>query len=418
MEIAPHQMQLFVCMVLIVGAALVAIMCDFLKRNNQQLRELTLELKVRREEDLKRVQTVAPQPIVEHPSPKPNADYERNATSLPFAEMVSRNQNQPENGKPRRARRDSDNRRAASAEALAAMQRGAELASRRAARMTAVEAPAPAEPVDFNPALKNPTVEAPAIEIPEPAAPALASESIVEPAVEHITEQVFEPAPEAAVECALEPAAEPEPKAAIAEPVEPAAPQLTGRHRNWGSLLDARHARLEAAKKQAQRQIESIPAPPNPVLPAGFQDGLVLKRIVESRQPVSGLIISIGATAPQNEGTQLPSEVPGLIQSLLGPNDFAAQSGADEFLLIYPNERGASAQRKLAEVAEQLWDFQLRSMESLSILFSWGGVEVHSESIDEAIASATERMQQTRRGRKVLTMEPRAAAATALRRAV
>ena len=40
-------------------------------------------------------------------------------------------------------------------------------------------------------------------------------------------------------------------------------------------------------------------------------------------------------------------------------------------------------------------------MGSLSILFSWGGVEVRSESIDEAIASATERMQETRRGRKL-----------------
>ena len=83
------------------------------------------------------------------------------------------------------------------------------------------------------------------------------------------------------------------------------------------------------------------------------------------------------------------------IQSLIGPGDFAAQSGTDEFLLIYPSERGASAQRRLGQIAEQLWDFQLRSMGSLSILFSWGGVEVRSESIDEAIASATERMQET-----------------------
>ncbi len=55
-------------------------------------------------------------------------------------------------------------------------------------------------------------------------------------------------------------------------------------------------------------------------------------------------------------------------------------------------------------------------MGSLSIQFSWGGVEVRSESIDEAIASATERMQETRRSRRVLPMEPRADAP--LRRAV
>lgn len=414
MELGPHQTQIFVSLVLVVGATLVALMCDFLKRNNQQLREITLELKVRREEDLKRVQTVLPQAVVEPPSPKPNVDYERNATSLPFAEMVSRSQNRPENGKPRRARRDSENRRAASAEALAAMQRGAQLATRRTGRVSAAEEPALAAPIDFNPALKNPTVDTSSVEIAETPAPVPPVDLIVdlmaEPAVEALAEPV--------VQSVVQPAAEAEPKIEIVAPAEPEVPQLTGRFRNWGSLLDKRHARLEAARKQAQKQLEPLPAPAGPVLPAGFQDGLVLKRIVESRQPVSGLVISIGASAPQNEDAAMPSEVAGLIQSLLGPNDFAAQSGADEFLLIYPGERGASAQRKLGEIAEQLWDFQLRSMESLSILFSWGGVEVHSESIDEAIASATERMQQTRRGRKILTMEPRPGTATALRRAV
>ena len=75
--------------------------------------------------------------------------------------------------------------------------------------------------------------------------------------------------------------------------------------------------------------------------------------------------------------------------------------------MIYPKEHGASAQRKLSQIAQQLWDFQLRSMGTYSILFSWGGVEVASESIEEAIASANERMQETHRGRKLLTMQPR-----------
>ena len=61
--------------------------------------------------------------------------------------------------------------------------------------------------------------------------------------------------------------------------------------------------------------------------------------------------------------------------------------------------------------------FQLRSMGNFAILFSWGGVEVRSESIDEAIASANERMMDTRRGRKLLMMEPRVTQ-TQLRQAV
>jgi hypothetical protein len=50
-------------------------------------------------------------------------------------------------------------------------------------------------------------------------------------------------------------------------------------------------------------------------------------------------------------------------------------------------------------------------------------VEVRSESIEEAIASASERMQETKRGRKLLTMASPAPAAeiqnnTQLRQAV
>jgi hypothetical protein len=145
------------------------------------------------------------------------------------------------------------------------------------------------------------------------------------------------------------------------------------------------------------------------VLPSGFQtgfhDGFVLNQLVQSRQPISGLVVSIGVNASSKSDRKLPESVAKLVESLIGPNDFAAQSSEDEFLLIYPQEKGASAQRRLSQIAQQLWDFQLRSLGSFQILFSWGGVEVRSESIEEAIASASERMQETKRGRKLLTME-------------
>jgi len=144
-------------------------------------------------------------------------------------------------------------------------------------------------------------------------------------------------------------------------------------------------------------------------IPAGFQDGFVLTRLLEQHQPVSGLVVSIGVSAQDVEATpksEAAEAVRMLVESLLGPEDFAAQSGEEEYLLICPGERGAAAQRRLSEIAQHLWDFQLRSMGKYSVLFSWGGVEVRSESITEAIASATERMQETRRGRKLLSMEP------------
>lgn len=111
-------------------------------------------------------------------------------------------------------------------------------------------------------------------------------------------------------------------------------------------------------------------------LPEGFQDGSVLRRLVESRCPVTGLVVSIG----MNESSD---SLRGVVESLIGANDFAAQSGENEFLLIYPEERGAPAQRKLNEIGEKLRGFKLR----------WGAVEVCSKPVDEAIASATERIE-------------------------
>jgi len=204
------------------------------------------------------------------------------------------------------------------------------------------------------------------------------------------------------------------PVAPVAKPVPVVAapPKLGIARKDWGSLL----SRSAATKKIQPKPDLPAAKPALPAaFPAGFHDGFVLNTLVQSHQPVTGLVVSIGV---KSDG-KLPESVHQLVQSLIGPHDFAAQSSDDEFLLIYPQEQGASAQRRLSQIAQQLWDFQLRSLGSFQILFSWGGVEVRSESIDEAIASASERMQETRRGRKLLTMwSPAPAAETHLRRAV
>jgi len=129
-------------------------------------------------------------------------------------------------------------------------------------------------------------------------------------------------------------------------------------------------------------------------LPCGYQGATVLKRLVEQCQPVTGLVVSVGTSVPAPRSLQL------LIRTLIGPSDFAAQSGGDEFLLIYPHDQGTAAQRRLIQVVQQLWDFQLESL-SMSILFSWGGIEVRNQPIGEAMVLAFEQMEETRRGRRI-----------------
>jgi len=344
MELGQYQLQIFVSLVVILGAAFVALICDFLKGNNEQLRELTIELKVRREEEQKRSHLLTPR-VTERAERAPKTEKIAAPAALGAAkEHVAV-------GK--------DRKRTVNSEALAAMERGAALAGSGGRPRSAASAPMPES----------------------------------------------RPAP------------------------KPQEQKPSALRKDWGTLLN-RNAHAQAETRPAATVntdlLAAVVAATNHstqasdiLLPAGFQDGFVLNKLVQSRQPVSGLVVSIGVNAAGKSDGKLPAAVHQLVQSLIGPHDFAAQSSDDEFLLIYPRERGASAQRRLSQIAQQLWDFQLRSLGSFQILFSWGGVEVRNESIEEAIASASERMQETKRGRKLLTMSaPAAAGETQLRQAV
>ena len=335
MEIGHFQLQLIVSTLVIVGVAFVALICDFLKRNNEQLREMNIELKIRREEEQKRVQLAA----------RPAETVERiEAPKLEVAVAAPRAVTHTTHTARERAsavgNKDASNKekkRAVNAQALAAMERGATLATSGGRPRQA-------------------------------------------------------------------PAAAPKPEVIQPEIVKPAA--KTAIKKDWNSLLNRTALKTPAPAGQdlLAAVVAATHSSKSDALPAGFQEGFVLNKLVQSRQPITGLVVSIGVNASRNADGSLPESVHELVQSLIGPDDFAAQSGEDEFLLIYPQERGASAQRRLSQIAQRLWDFQLRSLGSFQILFSWGGVEVRSESIEEAIASASERMQETKRGRKLLTM--------------
>jgi hypothetical protein len=385
MDLGAYQLQIFLSLFVVLGAAFVALVCDLLKGNNEQLRELNIELKVRREEEQKRFDILLGEKTTGQAQEAPAAI----AVAPPAAVEVRAERV----GRPARLERT----RAPAQEALAAMERGAQMASMRRRPQTVEKVP-------------------PAIEVERPAQVAATQQN--EQEVEHVVESVMARASEIPAAAALS-----------APPAAPASAPAAMSTRDWSSLLN-RRATPAAATQPGQAAASTPPrnelleavvaatdstAPSQAAaspLPAGFQDGFVLTRLVERRQPISGLVVSIGVTAEgKNDNAEanatepVPAMVRTLVESLIGPSDFAAQSSKEEYLLIYPGVRGVAAQRRLSEVAQQLWDFQLRSMGQFSVQFSWGGVEVRSESIEEAIASATERMNETRRGRKVVSMD-------------
>jgi hypothetical protein len=105
MELGAYSLQVFTSLVVILGAAFVALICDFLKGNNEQLRELTIELKVRREEEHKRVQLMMPHTLTEAPVAAGKSEHAPRSLAVP-----------------------RERKRTAAPEALAAMERGEQLA--------------------------------------------------------------------------------------------------------------------------------------------------------------------------------------------------------------------------------------------------------------------------------------------------
>ena len=118
-------------------------------------------------------------------------------------------------------------------------------------------------------------------------------------------------------------------------------------------------------------------------------------------RPFTGLVVSIGI----NDSDSSMWHSQGLMQSVGEPhcqsaataNDFSCRTAYDEFVMVCRGEQGAQSQRRLNHISERLWDYQLRGIGACSILFSWGGVQVQDQPLAEAVASATERMRETKR---------------------
>jgi hypothetical protein len=290
MEFGQYELQILISLVVIMGAAFVALICDFLKGNNEQLRELVIQLSAGREEELKR---------------------------------------------PRRAEVAGT---AVNREALP------------------VREPRSAPPVR-----------------PRPAA-------VWQP-----------PAVKAAPRIELAPKPRP----------EPIAPAVRHPKKDWSGLL----AKSSVKTGPLEKKITIVRKSEDAGLPRGYHDRSTLDRLFAQQMRISGLIVSIGVSGARSGG-KIGEAVIDLIQSMIRQDEFACARGEDEFILICPGERGAASQRRLNRIAQQLWDFQLRSLGTLPVVFSWGGVEVSGEAIEEAVALAAERMLETRRGRAALCPQP------------
>jgi hypothetical protein len=152
---------------------------------------------------------------------------------------------------------------------------------------------------------------------------------------------------------------------------------------------DAEPARKQVAGNELQ-----------PAWPAGMIEPEAFQSLLDSKGPFSGLVVSIGINDSDSRiwrSQGLMQSVGGCIAGLLHEKDFSCRTAYDEFVLVCRGELGAQSQRRLNRISEQLWDFQLRGINTCAILFSWGGVQVQNQPLSEAVASAVDRMRQTKR---------------------
>jgi hypothetical protein len=149
------------------------------------------------------------------------------------------------------------------------------------------------------------------------------------------------------------------------------------------------------------------------MLPPGMHERVILNRAIASGRPFRGLVVSIGVNDLDGSSSQnfgLLKSIASFIRGLLNGREFACCSGDAEFLIVCSALEGADAQRRVNQIAEQLWDYQLRGISTWSIVFSWGGANVHHQPLSEAVGMANEQMNETRRGRRLVSIDSRSPA--------
>jgi GGDEF domain-containing protein len=140
-----------------------------------------------------------------------------------------------------------------------------------------------------------------------------------------------------------------------------------------------------------------------------MHESSILTGAMASGKRFTGVVLSIGVT--DNDGSPCADQdmlrsIATFIASLLRDNEFACPRDNEEFFILCPDPRGAEAHMRLTALSEQLWEYQLRNAHHFSLVLTWGSAEARNESLAEAVAEASARMQESRRTRGVVSVDP------------
>jgi hypothetical protein len=375
------EIQVFISLVVVLGAAFVALICDYLKGNNERLRERNEELQARVAERemletlldrfqaktfdaAMQAQKETLRELLANSAPAPRALPQSGVSALPEALAV---------GAPPAA--------AASPRRVAA-KRVLESGTAKDVLSPVIEWPVPvietkerhvlrAESEEVAPAARQPVAP-----IHDDFGSAIADETAPAPVVRSWEQMTHEAAQARAAQHAP----------ALAPAMEaPLATQPTIRVFQMQSVPDDAAASPDRAESQPEAPAPAAP-PSFPIaellVPTSHFDAQGLQDLLAAKGVFQGLVVFIGVLA---NGELAPLECPQFsrllnsaartVLSLRREVDFSCRSAENEFVLIYPHETGPAAQRIIARLKERLYDLQLRSLGAFSARFIWGAAE-------------------------------------------
>jgi hypothetical protein len=364
--VGSFEIQVFVSLVVVLGAAFVALICDYLKGNNERLRERNEELQARAAERemletlLNRFQSQT-------------LDAAMKAQQEALREFLARTgpgqRTLPQAGVT------------ALPETLAVGESTRRTVAKRGAETGAVkELPSPVIKWPL-PVIETPEREASPVESAEDApAPRVAVELDRGSFDRRAADEIVPPPAGGALHPLAQEAAtllEATPPAPVASPLRVRIFQMPG-----AAAGEAEPVQDEPAPHPGP----TLP-PPELAVPAGYFEAQGLQNLLAAQGVFQGLVVCIrvvgnGDLAPREcpEFARLLSSVARTVQALRRAEDFSCRSAESEFVLIYPRETGPVAQRLIGRIKERLYDLQLRSLGTFSARFIWGAAESASNT--------------------------------------
>lgn len=139
-------------------------------------------------------------------------------------------------------------------------------------------------------------------------------------------------------------------------------------------------------------------------IPAGVHPRSVLAQLLETGGSFSGLSLAISINYymefEEIHGSvvarELLNTIDRLMAGLVSQGGFLTRRADDEFILLFPGITGEAIHAKLTSISESLWNYQMETLGTVSLIFSWGAYESCGDSLNHAVTATEEKLSVNR----------------------